>query len=173
MFIGNIERLSIDSDTLSRFLQCPRHVRCALRHLRIVGGQPPIEHKDEFMLAHGHAVRIQESHRVGLHPDKVISEPSPVCVDEVGGEGLNSGDDRSAIGFQDTVELPPHEVEVRPDVPVAVGDTIGRVRKNKVDGAVGNSLDAGFVGFKKNMVKDIVRDHKKRIAIYYTFVKYN
>jgi hypothetical protein len=123
------------------------------------------------MLAHWHAVRVQESHRIGLHPDKVISEPMPVCVDEVGGEGLSSGDDRGAVGLQDTVELLPHEVDVWTNIPVAVGDTIGWICENEVDGAVGNSLDAGFVVFKKDFVDEVFWKHEKRLSLYYTFVK--
>ncbi len=101
-----------------------------------------------------------------------MPEPFPIGVDEVAGEWLGGGDDRGAVGLEDSIELPPHEVEVRADVPVAGGDTVGRVREDGVAGAVGDSPDAGFVVFEEDMVEEVGRQHEKSLALYLTLVKY-
>jgi len=117
-------------------------------------------------------VRVEKSHGTGLHPDEAIPEPSPIGVDEVGGEWLCGGDDRGAVGLEDSIELLPHEVEVRADVPVAVGDAIGRVRKDEVDGAVGDSLNASFVVFEEDVIEEVAWEHGNSLALYLTFVKH-
>jgi len=97
--------------------------------------------------------------------------PFSVCVDEIGGEWLGGGDDRGAVRLQNSIELPPHEVDIRTDVPVAVGDAVGRVREDEIDGAVGDSPDAGFVGFEEDVVEEVGWKHRRSLALYLTFVK--
>jgi len=124
------------------------------------------------VLAHGHLVGVKESYGIGFHPDEVIPEPLPIGIDEVGGEGLGGGDDRGAVGLQDAIELPPHELKVRPDVPVAVGHTVGRICENEVDDTVGDSFDAGFIVFEEDVVEEAGREHEESLALYLTYVKY-
>lgn len=166
MLISDVECLPVDAGFPVGRLQYSRHARRALRHLGIIGGQPSVEHQDELVLPHGHLVRVEEPNGIGLHPDKVIPEPPPIGVDEVGGEWLSGGDNRGTVGFQNSIELLPHEVEVWANVPGTGSDAVRRVREDEIDGTVGDSLDAGFVVLQEDMVEERFWEHGNSLAIY-------
>lgn len=106
----------------------------AVRHLRVIGRQLPVENQNVFMRSERHFFSVEKAGGISLLPDQVIAKVTLIAANQLTGKRLCRHQNDCRVWLSYSLQLVPHFGKRDRVIPTAFGGTVWRVGQNHIDG---------------------------------------